>query len=78
MARYYFHLYDDVVTLDEEGVDLPDIDAARDNAIAAIRGLICGDVQNGRLDLRHHLEVAGEDNQRLLTIRYGEALDLRH
>jgi hypothetical protein len=78
MARYYFHLYDDVVTIDDEGMDLPNIIAARDTAIAMIRGLICGDVQNGRLDLRHRLEVSGQDEERLLTVRYGEAVELRN
>jgi hypothetical protein len=77
MARYYFHLFDDMVTLDEEGVDLPDIAAARSNAITTIRGLICGDVQSGRLDLRHRVEVTN-DKERLFTVSYGEALELRH
>jgi hypothetical protein len=78
MARYFSHLHDDIVTLDEEGMELPNLSAARDNAIATIRGLICGDVQNGWLDLRHRVEVASEDHQRLLTVAYAEALDLRH
>jgi hypothetical protein len=77
MAKYYFHLYDDMVTIDEEGVDPPDIAAARVNAIASIRGLICGDVQTGRLDLRHRIEVTN-DNERLFTVSYREALELRH
>lgn len=77
MPQYYFHLYDDITTIDDEGADLPDLDAAREYAIATIRGLICGDVHNGRLDLSYRIEVADEDEQPQFTIRYGEAIDLR-
>ncbi len=35
MARYYFHVQDGRTILDDEGVELPDLDAARKEAIRA-------------------------------------------
>jgi hypothetical protein len=39
MPRYFFHLQDRKTILDDEGVDLPDVDAAGEEAIRA-----CGDM----------------------------------
>jgi Domain of unknown function (DUF6894) len=35
MPRFYFHVDDDVTSLDEQGTVLPDIEAARQEAITA-------------------------------------------
>ena len=35
MPRYFFHLYDDVISHDEEGVDLPNVAAEAERNIAA-------------------------------------------
>ena len=35
MPRFYFHVEDDRTTLDQEGIVLPDIEAARQEAITA-------------------------------------------
>ena len=33
-ARFYFHIEDDVRHIDHEGVELPDLEAARDEAVS--------------------------------------------
>ena len=35
MPRFYFHIEDDVRHIDHEGVELPDLEAARDEAVSA-------------------------------------------
>jgi len=36
MARYFFDIYDDMVVLDDAGIELPDLDAARLEAVTAV------------------------------------------
>jgi hypothetical protein len=78
MAQFYFDLYDDLVTLDEEGADLPDVNAARERAIESIRDLICREVKTGVVDLRSRIEVFGEGRNPLFTVGYADALELRY
>ena len=39
MARYYFHVFNDEQTHDDEGQEFPDVQAARDRAHYEIRKL---------------------------------------
>ena len=40
MPRYYFHIEDDRTLIDHIGVDLPDLEAARDEAVRAAGQLL--------------------------------------
>lgn len=43
MSRYYFHIREgDLLTLDEEGLELSGMDAARDEAAASMMDLMRG------------------------------------
>ena len=44
MPRFFFHLYDDIVSLDPEGKEFPTLEAARQHAIKAARELACSEV----------------------------------
>ncbi|WP_420822904.1 DUF6894 family protein [Sphingomonas solaris] len=77
MPHYFFHLYNDLTVSDDEGSDLPGIDAAREYAIKSIRGLICEDVHKGCVNLRHRIEVADASGELLLTITYAEVVEVR-
>ena len=58
MPRFYFNLYNDVTALDEDGVDLPDVAAARAEALRSVRGLAAAQVmEQGRLRLSDRIEV---------------------
>ena len=74
MPLYYFHIYNTDITIDEEGQELPDLDAARATAVSGARDLICQDVRNGEVTLSHRIEVADADNNSLFTVTYGEAV----
>jgi hypothetical protein len=73
---FYFHLYDDVVAIDDEGRELADVGAARAEAVKAARELICEQVQKGRLDLRHRIEVEDEDRRPVLTVPFRAVLNI--
>lgn len=77
MPRYYFHIYNDLVALDEEGRELPNIAAAREEAIKGARGLMAEELeQSGRMRLQHRIEVADEQGRVLLTIPFKELVDI--
>ena len=44
MPSYFFHLYDDVIAHDEEGVELPNVAAARLKALIGARDVIAEQV----------------------------------
>lgn len=72
MSLYYFHVHDDAVACDEEGIDLPDAEAARRVAIAGLRSLAAEQVTEGRLDLRHFIEIEDEAGAAVATIVLGD------
>lgn len=76
MPVFYFNLYDDVVAIDDEGRELTDVGAARTEAIAAARELICEQVREGRLNLRHTIQVEDEDRRPVLTLPFSAALEV--
>ena len=76
VPRYFFNIHDGIVTLDEEGRDLPDAEAAKAEAIAGGRDLMCGQLRDGHLDLRHRIEVMDEQGNRVAVVPYGEMITL--
>ncbi len=74
MPLYFFNVYNDEFTLDEEGQELSDADAARDEAIKSARALICDSVREGEVTLSHRIEVLSENGQPVLTLTFGEAV----
>jgi hypothetical protein len=79
MPRYFFHLYNDYDVPDPEGEELPDDDAARERAIVGIRELMGAFLAEGQpLDLKHRIEVEGEQGKRLFTVLFSEAVMIRN
>ena len=74
MPKYFFTLYDDVITRDEEGVHLANADAAYAYALANVREMACVEVQCGRLDLDHRIEVTDASGELVLDLRFAEAV----
>lgn len=77
MARYYFNIYNDDVTLDEEGAELVDDHAARAYAIKAARSLAAETVSLGHLGLKHRLEIEDEAHTLVATVTFADAVDIR-
>ena len=76
MPRFYFHVFNDETTIDEEGQELADLEAARAVAVEAARGLVCESVKHGHLNLDHRIEITDEANARVMTVTFREAFTL--
>lgn len=77
MPHYHFNLHNSIgFVADEEGQDLPDLDAARTEALRNARGIMAEEVRVGRLDLAGKLEVVDGGGASLLTIAFAEAIEL--
>ena len=74
MTRFYFHLFDDMVSIDEEGRELPSAGLARAAAVEEARALACEQVIQGRLDLNHRIEVADNTGRVLAQVRFRDAI----
>ncbi|HEV2080228.1 MAG TPA: hypothetical protein VGR19_10100, partial [Allosphingosinicella sp.] len=76
MPRFYFHVYDDIVALDDEGVELPDLETVRREALKGARELACENLRNGKLNLDHRIEVVDEDQRLVLNLPFRSALEI--
>jgi hypothetical protein len=76
VPRYFFHLYNDLVAKDEEGTELPDLAAAREQAAEHAREMVCASVREGHLNLDHRIEVTDEAGKLLLTVTFRDAFTI--
>ena len=74
MGRYYFHLYDDLDVIDEEGLELSGPDAARDKGLAMARVKACAEFLEGHLNLSPRIEIVSEDSQPVATVHFGDTV----
>jgi hypothetical protein len=77
IVLYFMHMSDgtDFVE-DEEGRELPDDATARNEAIAAARDVMAGEMRDGRLDLTSFIEVEDETHKLLFTITFSDAVSV--
>jgi hypothetical protein len=76
MARFFFHLHDDAIVRDEDGLELPDAAAAHREAVRNARALIADQALKGRVDLSHYLRVEDEEGREVLVLPFAEALEI--
>jgi len=77
MTRYCLHVHcDNYVAEDEEGLDLPSVEAAKGEAVKGIRSILCDELMRGMLDLKGHIEVADETGSVVETIKFEEAVQI--
>jgi hypothetical protein len=62
---------------DEEGRELPGLDAAHGEAIDGIRSLISDEARKGLIDLTGKIEIADATGNILAQVGYAEAIELR-
>ena len=77
MPRYFFHVYDDVIAEDEEGAELPNLAAARLKALVGARDLITEQVRHGYIVLSHWIDVVDEQGEKVLTVTFRDAIDIK-
>lgn len=76
MPRFFFNIHDDAVTVDDQGVELSDVAAAREAALRSARELICEQVREGRVNLRHRIEIEDEDRRPVVTLPFASAIEI--
>ena len=74
MPRYFFHLYNDVETMDEEGRIFPDLAAARANAVKEAREMMLETISEGRINFSHRIDIADEAGEIVGSVTFGEAV----
>jgi hypothetical protein len=77
MSVYYFDIYNDDVTLDDEGADLADVQAAFAHAVKAARSLAAETVVHGHLVRTHRIEIRDAERNSVGTVRFEEAVEIR-
>jgi hypothetical protein len=68
MPRYFFNVYDGRSAIDREGIDLPDRDHARREAIRLSGNILYDESQRVSLSEEWHMEVV--DEQGLILFRF--------
>lgn len=75
MPRYFFHLLDDLDVPDEEGTELPDLEAARAHADSQARLMFAAAAtEQGRVVLSHRIDVQNEAGAVLASVRFGDVV----
>jgi hypothetical protein len=77
VPRYFFHVFNDETSLDDEGLELPTLKAAQAHAITAARSIMSDELKAGRIVLSHHIAVHGENGGILLDVTFGDAVEIR-
>jgi hypothetical protein len=75
MPRYFFHIYNDLVTHDQEGQELADADAAVREAHRGARSLAAEQVlRSARLVLHHFIEVEDSKGAVIAKVTFRDAV----
>jgi hypothetical protein len=77
MSIYYINIYNDVDSLDKEGIEFPDLAAAKNAAIEGVRAMMAELVSAGRpVTLHHRAEIVDEDGAVLAVISFKELITI--
>ena len=74
MPHFYFHLYNDRTSRDEEGKELPDQGAAHRQALDYARDMAAVTVREGHLNLSHRIEVTDGDGAIVFQMPFRNAV----
>jgi hypothetical protein len=78
MPIYFLNIFNNIDAVDREGMELPDLDAAKAEAIAGARDIIAAHVRDGKpIHAAHWVEITDEDGNVLHEVRFGDVMDLR-
>jgi nitrous oxidase accessory protein NosD len=78
MPRFYFHLLNDIDAPDDEGVELPDMEAARAHAVRQARVTFAETAKDqGKVVLHHRIDIENEEGAVLDTVHFGDAVTVQ-
>jgi hypothetical protein len=71
MPKFYFHLQNSIHVRDDEGMELPSLEVAKEHATVAARALMADDITGmGEITLSHHIVIANDRDQEEIDIPY--------
>lgn len=77
MPRYHLHICSETeLILDEEGIDLPHLAAAKLEAIRGARSIMSADLLVGMMTLGQSIQIHDEFGTRLSEIPYAECVKI--
>ena len=74
MPRFFFHVFDDIVSMDEQGQSVDNLEAAHAIALDSARELVCEQVKRGYLNLENYIVIADPSGQELARVDFRSAL----
>lgn len=78
MPRFYLTVCNDARAIDDEGEELPDLEAATSRAVQGARELIAEDILAGRpISRRHCIEILDAEGAVLHTVYFTDVIQLR-
>jgi hypothetical protein len=78
MGRFYFHLRDgEDLILDDEGTELPNVEAAKKEAVHSAREFLCEAIKTGKSNIPDAFVIADEAGQTLEELPFRALLPER-
>jgi hypothetical protein len=78
MSHYFFDLHNDVDALDDEGVELPDLEAAKAHGLREVRQMLqASTMETGKINLCHDIDIRDEDGRIVHVLRFQDAVTVR-
>lgn len=78
MPRFFFHLRNDHILDDEEGVELSSNEAAKERASSfALSMAAASIVESQKLDLRHRIDVTNQAGEVIHTVLFGDVVEVK-
>jgi len=79
MPRFHFHVFNGTgETRDEEGVLLPDLEAARREALSGIRSILSEELGRGMIDFAGMVRITDDKDRHLLDVPFLMAVEVRN
>jgi len=76
VPKFFFNLYNDVTAMDTEGIELPDVAAAIEQArVGAAQIAAELIIAGGRLNPKHRIEIEDEQGQLVSTLWFRDLVD---
>ena len=77
MAKFFLHLRDGTdELLDPEGQEFADMEALRRHVMITVRDLMAGDVRNGLIDFRYHIDAQDEAGKVVYSLPFRHAISV--
>ena len=77
MARYFFHVFNDEKTHDDEGAEFASLEAAQAHAVLSARHLAAESIVHcGHLVLHHRIEIENDAGAHVGTVQFRDAVDI--